>query len=332
MLSIKDITISSALRIRDILGFLHSHGKIIIGNTDDIYGPYAKSSRENELSLGIAHLLGWIEKDSEHYISLTERGISVCGHMGECSDTKSVATYWIFFLRDLFTQCQQQEILVKYAIWGREKFMETISEAEPTYCKDITQIFKYGGLTGTIEENSEQLRFWIWFKQFARDQFPIGSENKEKGDRGESLSVIYEKERTGFPPIRSSIDNDGLGYDLISKISAQDQRPLLIEVKCSTQAIDMAVFHLTEKQFSVCINALNNRNPSWELHLWLLNSHNYRLAVIQSEDLLKHLPLNSGKGIWEICKVPFNAFEDRFIDKRELSSPDADKKRGNEVF
>lgn len=316
MLSVRDITISSALRVREILGFLNANRGIKRDIADDIYGIYPSTLIETKLSIEIGLLFGWVEMDSSNYISITQKGERLWSKAGKASDPNAWAIYFISFLKGLLVNCAEREVLLHAAIWGREKFIDSISEAEPTYCKDIHQILKYAGLTDILYENTEQLEFWIWLKKFAREQIPPNkSHNNDIGNEGETLSVNYEKNRTGQFPVRSSIDDDGLGFDLKSVISSKDQRSLFIEVKCSTLTMDIAEFHISETQFNACKKATTSEDFPWVLHLWLLSSSGDSLAVIEPEDILKHLPKNSGRGIWEKCRVPYDVFKDKFLYK-----------------
>jgi hypothetical protein len=49
-------------------------------------------------------------------------------------------------------------------------------------------------------------------------------------------------------------------------------------------------------------------------HLWDLSDLGApRLAVATSEEVMQHVPVDAGKGAWELVAVPFAAFREHFV-------------------
>ena len=80
-------------------------------------------------------------------------------------------------------------------------------------------------------------------------------------------------------------------------------RPLSIEVKASTMGAAGA-FHLSRNEWE---RAQETENHAF--HLWdLRKDAQPSLAVISTEMMCRHVPLDQGEGTWENVRVPFGAF------------------------
>jgi len=132
------------------------------------------------------------------------------------------------------------------------------------------------------------------------------SDQVEIGRSGEYLSVLYETRRTKCMPIWQAIESNLSGYDVLSRKSVTEDKPLLIEVKASSDNIENAYAHISTNEWHTAINS-----ETYEFHFWILGKNN-SLAVLNQELIKPHIPANYGKGEWESVKIPFVLFTDKF--------------------
>lgn len=182
------------------------------------------------------------------------------------------------------------------ATFGRRK---VISFAPPA----IQQMISEAGLEDGV--NDDVVSFWDAMASRARG---MGDDNLTAiGRDGERLTIAHEKKRTGREPKWVSLDSNEKGYDVLSVIDTNDNRPCSIEVKASTQGT-WGRFHLTRNEWDRALEAENHL-----FHLWDIAPNKPRLlAVISPEKMGRHIPLNSGGGQWETVAVCFSAFKADF--------------------
>ena len=157
-------------------------------------------------------------------------------------------------------------------------------------------------------DDQETVSFWDALAARAR-----GMRNAlltETGRVGERLSIAYEKVRTGREPKWIALDSNADGYDVLSRVSSEDQRRLTIEVKASTQSHLSGVFHLTRNEWSLAEDSINH-----VFHLWNLGADTPQLAVLSVAQLAEHVPCDCGDGTWESVRIPFSSFVSGFIDQ-----------------
>jgi hypothetical protein len=155
-------------------------------------------------------------------------------------------------------------------------------------------------------DDQETVSFWDTLAARAR-----GMRNAlltETGRVGERLSIAYEKIRTGREPKWIALDSNADGYDVLSRVSSEDQRRLTIEVKASTQAHLSGVFHLTRNEWSLAEDSINH-----VFHLWNLGADTPQLAVLSVAQLAEHVPSDCGDGTWESVQIPFSSFVSGFV-------------------
>jgi hypothetical protein len=167
----------------------------------------------------------------------------------------------------------------------------------------VLQVLVEAGLA--YGDDSETVAFWDKLAAMAH-----GTRNAlrtEIGRAGERLSIAYEKGRTGHIPKWIALESNADGYDVLSRLSAEDNERLTIEVKASKQARLLGSFHLTRNEWSFAEESLNH-----VFHLWYLDSRRPRLAVLSVEQLAAHVPVDRGEGQWESAYVPFARFASFF--------------------
>ena len=116
------------------------------------------------------------------------------------------------------------------------------------------------------------------------------------GRAGERLSIDYETRRTGREPIWKAIDSNLVGYDLLSVCSAEDDRPLKIEVKAVKRTDDRAIF-LSKREWD-CARDYGQ----YILHLWLLGDKP-ELVLKTPEEIERHVPVDHGQGAWQSVRI-----------------------------
>lgn len=161
------------------------------------------------------------------------------------------------------------------------------------------QVLVEAGLA--YDDDPETVSFWDTLAARAR-----GMRNAlltETGRVGERLSIAYEKTRTGREPKWIALDSNYDGYDVLSRVSSEDQRRLTIEVKASTQAHLSGAFHLTRNEWCLAEDSINH-----VFHLWNLGGDTPQLAVLSVDQLAAHVPDDCGEGAWESVRIPFSSF------------------------
>lgn len=184
----------------------------------------------------------------------------------------------------------------KALAYGRKEFFRYVNQ-------DIAQCFKESGLM--YEVPSDSIIQW-WDDVACISRGLRNSELLKAGRYGEKLTVKYEETRTGIVPLWQSIESNFSGFDILSVVSQQDDTPLQIEVKVSSQKMKNAKMHITQNEWR---NA--NISRAHKFYLWLLGIQN-QLAVLDVSDVAGHIPHNNGDGAWEIVEIPFMCYKSRF--------------------
>ena len=179
------------------------------------------------------------------------------------------------------------------AVQGRQALL---NYADP----NVRQCFKEAGLT---EEHSEDVVAW-WDRLAGRFRGAKDYQYTEIGRRGERLSFLREFSRTGVEPTWVALELSDVGYDLVSRVSGDDENPLLIEVKTTTQSWDFARFFVSRHEWDVM--SASNRAV---FHLWCVKEIPAQHCTITIEQLQRHVPQDSGNGEWKKFACPFNDFE-----------------------
>lgn len=169
--------------------------------------------------------------------------------------------------------------------------------------KGICQVFVDAGLA--YGDDPDTVIFWDTLAARAR-----GMRNAvlaETGRMGERLTLAHESRRTGREPKWVALDSNADGYDVLSRVSNKDTRRLTIEVKTSSQAALSGLFHLTRNEWNLALDSLHH-----VFHLWNVSTDPPDLAILEVEQVAKHVPSDEGHGVWESARIPFAAFECSF--------------------
>lgn len=185
---------------------------------------------------------------------------------------------------------------VQNATFGRHRVLAFVGA-------EIGQVFVEAGLaSGT---GNDIVAFWDTLAAIARGR--KADRLLDIGRRGERLTLAHEEARTGRQPRWVSIDNNEDGYDVLSVAARDDHRLLSIEVKATTVGL-AASLHLTRNEWERACEA-----DCHVFHLWNLGAGAaVSLAVVPADLLRAHVARDSGEGAWQMVRVPFSAFADRF--------------------
>jgi hypothetical protein len=169
--------------------------------------------------------------------------------------------------------------------------------------KGVCQVLVEAGLA--YGDDHDTVLFWDTLAARAR-----GIRNAaltETGRNGERLSLSYERQRTGREPKWIALDSNADGYDILSRVSADDVRRLTIEVKTSGQPGLSGVFYITRNEWNLATESLHH-----VFHLWDVSGATPRLAVLNPIEVAEHAPKDMGTGEWESVRIPFASFKSSF--------------------
>lgn len=125
----------------------------------------------------------------------------------------------------------------------------------------------------------------------------------EIGRRGERLSYQREYSRTGAEPKWIALEESDAGYDLVSRVSLDDDRSLLIEVKTTTQSWKTAVFFVSRHEWDIL-----SGSERALIHLWCVKDVPAQHATVTIAELRDHVPQDCGNGEWKKFCCPFSEF------------------------
>lgn len=238
------------------------------------------SSRKIEILLDMCIKLSWADKDQDGNYFVTDLGSR------------------LIYLDPIARLRLQIEGLIglhpgigRASVWGRNnlKIYLTIDQRE---------CFRVAGLFKSVDEDVVQ--WWDDIRSKYRDS---DSRKVEIGRKGEKLSYDFEDARVGNPPEWVALDNDSLGYDLISQVSSDNETNLYIEAKASERSLDMAELHFSRNEWDTL-----NRLSNVQVHLWWLFGSHKKHFILSIEELRVHVPVDKGEGKWKEFRCPFRLF------------------------
>ncbi len=200
----------------------------------------------------------------------------------------------------------EKYILLVAPLWSK-RIPSGRNEAIIFMTKDEKACFFEASLINDNPSDDEIL-WWDHVSELMRKE---SDENKVKiGRTGEKLTLLYEEKRTGVKPKWMAIDSNLLGYDVQSICSSEGkQLPLFIEVKTSSLSINEAFCHISSHEWEVSRSA-----PAYMFYFWSIYGSYNRIARVSKKDLEPHIPCNNNDGAWESVKIPFRAFEEKFVE------------------
>ena len=155
-------------------------------------------------------------------------------------------------------------------------------------------------IEANLIENFDHDTIMWWDKLASTVRGYFDDEKVKFGRIGEKLTYEYEKERTSWEPRWISVDTNLCGYDILSRVSLDDDTPLAIEVKtCSS--IDKHFF-ISKNEWNAC-----NLLKRYIFHIWIIDKHvEPELIIFEQDEMFKHVPSNNGDGEWESVQIHLN--------------------------
>ena len=246
----------------------------------------------SSVTIEFAMSCGWISVENESF-AISSDGLRILQQFDGYYIGMSL---WRTILRDYIVTLKP--IWARRIPFGRKEAFLFMSDEEK-------RCFLEAGLMD-IPANDEVIKWWDTIADIERENDDYLSVGRE----GERLTMEYETMRTGKRPVWQSIETNLAGYDIISHSdNTDDSVEILIEVKASRKTIQNAFLVITRHEWEVA-NYKNNVNRYY-FYIWLLGDAKL-LARISANDVLDHIPKESGAGTWENVKIPFEAFKADF--------------------
>ena len=236
----------------------------------------------SSLLLNLAYRGGWITKDLDHLLKISENGRVLVTTSDSCERLRKQIYALVSLLKPDWT---------RLAVRGRQ--------AVGTYSPpDVAQCLKEAHL---LDGNDPDVVTW-WDEIIALAHIDRNIEKLKTGRIGERLSVDFEANRTGVMPQWVALDSNDAGYDILSKINRGCEEQLIIEVKTSSASWRAAELFLSFNEWQILCVAQHAC-----MHLWSVKNDVPLYAVVEVATLTSHIPANQGIGKWHTVKIPFRA-------------------------
>lgn len=230
--------------------------------------------------LGVSKRCGWVQASLDGHLVLSEAGVRLLNQQD-----------YVQRLR-----IQVHDVLMSYRpswagllVRGRHA---VTTFADP----DATQCFTDAELLDTVDKVAID---W-WDSLASRLRGVEEAARVAIGRIGERLSLQAEELRTGREPKWIALEDNNAGYDLVSSVGPNDDRPLVIEVKASTLAMRHARYFLSRHEWDVL-----STHPNAELHLWHSVSTKPALTRIPISRVTQNIPIDQVPGEWQRVMIPF---------------------------
>ena len=168
----------------------------------------------------------------------------------------------------------------------------------------VKQIFYECGLARDV--SIDVVAFWDSIAQSIREEKDLNRE--EIGRKGEAYTIDYEADRVGKPPSWVAIDDNTLGYDVLSIVTKESTSKLRIEVKATIQPMHQANFYISPNEWEIA-----NNSGAHKFYLWLISERDLMLAILSVDEVGAHVPILQGSGSWTKARIPYEVFSHRFF-------------------
>ena len=196
-------------------------------------------------------------------------------------------------IKGVLTKCQPP--WVKLMRRGRSRFIDAL---EP----NDRDAFAAAGLIN-FPATLDIASCWDSLSGLAR--LVADHEKMEQGRAAEALTLEYERKRLKQIGIEKEpswlgLEDNFAGYDVLSYDLSSSGAVInrLIEVKST--AISPLKFIITRNEWIKASRAKDN----YFFHLWHMRSDNPVLYELTVADVIPHIPINRGKGMWMNAKIP----------------------------
>lgn len=178
-------------------------------------------------------------------------------------------------------------------------------ESFPLFHEDIKACFSDADL---MSEPTREIV--LWWDSISNIVYGQRSKLKNSvGRYGEILTLEYETQRTGKPSKWQALESNLSGYDILSVVDQYNSTPLLIEVKASQSAFVSSLAYITRHEWEIA-----KRSAHYVFYFWSIYNGRHRLATLSKDDILNHIPQNTGNGHWETFSLNYSAFKNKFIE------------------
>ena len=235
-----------------------------------------------------AHKCKWIARNNKIF-QLTNRGHSLFSNEGIFNK---------YMLRDML-----YDYITSFCPAWSYKIPIGRSEAIFIMTEDEKACFFEAGL---LEENPDHTIVEWWDKLSSIIRKSSDERKSQIGRKGERLTILNETIRTGVQPQWISIDSNLAGYDVLSRVSRENESVLLIESKASEANIEGAYCHITANEWHTAQNS-----KCYKFYFWLFGVSN-KLAMLDPYQIAPYIPTNNATGTWESVKIPFSSFSEHF--------------------
>ncbi len=225
----------------------------------------------------------WLTTNLDDYLILTSRGQEIIKSDTEIIRLRIQIKHLIDTLRPAWGSL---------LLYGR-------AESQKFFPSEVKQCFKEANLLDIYDD--DVINWWDELAAIARGK--QYDDKVEIGRIGEKLSFDYEKQRTGKEPFWQAIESNFSGYDILSILENGSNSPLMIEVKTCCSKSSEINFHISQNEWQVA-----EYSQAYVFHLWVLST-NPNLYIVQTNQMAKHIPVNKGKGIWELVQISLSLSE-----------------------
>ena len=197
----------------------------------------------------------------------------------------------------------RQELIKEYLLHTRPYYLGSITAGRSIFIRQLPstvwQCFKDAKLF--LDENYQ------WWDDLQKIVFTKKTYDKlDTGRRAEKRTLCFEEKRTGKKPKWKALENNLLGYDVLSIKDESSLEPLAIEVKGSLHPVNSAVFYITGAEWEY---ALSKQDHCF--HIWSLLEN--KLAILKKDQIMSHVPTNNGMGVWTSVAIKYSLFHDFFF-------------------
>jgi hypothetical protein len=235
-----------------------------------------------------AHKCKWIDRQNKAF-QLTSRGYSLFAN--DRTFNKDI-------LRDML-----YDYIISFCPAWSFKIPIGRNEAIFIMTEDEKACFFEAGL---LDEHPDHSIVEWWDKLSLIIRKSSDERKSQIGRKGERLTILNETLRTGVQPQWISIDSNLAGYDVLSRVSREDESVLLIESKASEANIEGAYCHITANEWHTAQNS-----KCYKFYFWLIGTSN-KLATLDPYQIAPYIPTNNATGTWESVKIPFSSFSEHF--------------------
>ncbi|MBA9085988.1 hypothetical protein FHR92_002460 [Fontibacillus solani] len=228
---------------------------------------------------------GWVEINPSGFLQVTGKGFEILEVQSITERLRIQLKHYIYTLKPSWSKVMH---------FGR-------TEALQHFPQEIIQCFEEAELLGDYNLDDSIILWWDTLGAFSRR----GIEEKKNsiGRRGETLTLQYEEKRLGVTPLWKSFESNFVGFDILSRVSRQDNSNLSIEVKATTSTSDSISFFITHNEWNVA-----SLTENYLFYIWSL-APTSTLYILTPDIVELSIPNIRGNGDWETVKVEYKKSE-----------------------